>query len=315
MAEMASGERAVVVVADPIDAGALEFLRKSVEVRDVSKEPDKLITSLHEAQGLLVRSRTKVDAKLLESADSLKVVGRAGVGVDNIDVLSAHRKGVVVVNAPGAASTSVAELTLGLIIASARNFGAHLPALKSGSWTKGTNGLELEGRTAGLIGYGRIAREVARRLKALGVNVQAYDPYVSSTNDGTKLVQLDELLKTSDIISIHAALTDSNKHMFNAAAFGKMKKGAILVNVARGPLVDEAALVAALDSGHLHGAALDVFEEEPPHNERLLSHPKVVVVPHIGASTGEAQLRAGMTVAEDIVMVLNGEEPRYPVHV
>lgn len=307
--------RKVVVVADPIDAGAIEFLGHTLTVVDVSKDPAKLPEALSRAHGLLVRSRTRVDAKLLEAAPALKVVGRAGVGVDNIDVLAAHRKGVLVVNAPGAASTSVAELTVGLMIAVLRNLGSHVPALKGGKWTKGTNGLELSGRTAGLVGYGRIAWEVARRLTALGVRVQAYDPYVSSTSDGTKLVPLDELLATSDLVSLHAASTGTNRHMIDAPAIAAMKKGAVLVNVARGSLVDEAALLAALDSGHLYGAGLDVFEEEPPRNKALLQHPGVVAVPHIGASTREAQLRAGMTVAEDILRVLGGEEPRFPVHV
>jgi D-3-phosphoglycerate dehydrogenase len=306
-------KKARIVIADPIDASALKLLSGSMEVVDVSADPTKLMAAMPEAVGLLVRSRTKADQKLIDASPKLKVIGRAGVGVDNVDLAAAAKKGIVVVNSPAAASTSVAELTVGLMVAAARNFGNHVPSMKQGKWSKGGNGLELSGRTVGFVGYGRIAREAAKRLKAFGMKVQATDPFISSTPDGTPLVSLDQLLSSSDIVSLHANVTDSNRHMLNRDAFKKMKKGAILVNVARGALIDEEALLEALDEGKLTAAALDVFEEEPPKNPKLLSHQLIVATPHIGASTKEAQQRAGLMVAEDVLRVLKGEKPVCPV--
>lgn len=305
--------RPKVVVADKIDAHALARLAQEAEVVDVSANPAGLLAALPGAAALIVRGRTQVDGKLLEAAKGLEVVARAGVGVDNIDVLAAHKHSVLVVNAPAAAAVSVAELTMGLIIAAARDLGSHLPSLKAGKWTKGTNGTELAGRTIGFVGYGRIAREVAARARAFQMNPQAYDPYVTATRDGTPLMELDRLLATSDVLCVHSALTEHNRHLIDREALAKLKQGAILINVARGPLVDEEALLDALDTGHLAAAGLDVFEQEPPKNPRLLLHPKIVVTPHIGASTHEAQERAGTTVVEDVLRVLRGESPEFPV--
>ncbi len=315
MSDNSEGQPGRVVVADALDESAVALLRSHFEVVDVSKDPAKLGEAVATARALLVRSRTKVDAALFEKAPVLEVVGRAGVGVDNIDVLTAHRKGVIVVNAPGAAATSAAELTVGLLIAVARDFGSHIPALKQGQWTKGMNGFELHGRTAGIVGYGRIGREVGKRFRALGMRVIAHDPFVQRTDDGTTLVSFDELLSMSDVISIHATFVNSSEHLFRAETLGKMRKGAVLLNLARGRFVHEGDLLAALESGHLGGAGLDVFEEEPSKNTKLLQHPHVVAVPHIGASTREAQERAGRTVVEDVIRVLKGESPEFPVHV
>jgi D-3-phosphoglycerate dehydrogenase len=302
-----------VIVADPIDAAAVKLLSGEFEVVDVSKTPEKLSEVMPEASAILVRSRTKVNKALIDQGQKLKVIGRAGVGVDNVDLVAAGQRGIVVVNAPAAASTSVAELTVGLLVAVARNFSNHVPSMKQGKWTKGGQGLELLGRTVGFVGYGRIAREVAIRLKGFGMKVQAYDPFLTSTPDGTPLISLDELLKTSDVVSLHANATEANRHMINRDALSKMKKGAIIVNVARGALIDEQALLDALDAGQLAGVALDVFEEEPPKNPKLLAHPLIVATPHIGALTREAQERAGMVVARDVIKVLKGEKPEFPV--
>ncbi len=315
MTEGNAPKKGKVVIADALDASAIDLLKEHFEVLDVSKEPGRLPEAMAQARGLLVRSRTKVDAALLEKAPALEVIGRAGVGVDNIDVLAAHKRGIVVVNAPGAAAQSVAELTVGLLVAIARDFGSHIPSLKEGKWTKGTNGLELSGRTVGLIGYGRIGREVAKRLRAFGMKIQAYDPYVTKADDGTSLVSLDDLLATSDVVSLHAAAMSGNQYLLDRAAFARMRKGVLILNVARGKLIEEAALIEALESGRVAGAGLDVFEEEPPRNPKLYQHPKVVGVPHIGASTREAQEKAGRTVAEDVLRVLQGETPEFPVHV
>lgn len=306
--------RSVVVVADPLDAAALQLFRDTAEVVDATAGASALAPSVGRAQALLVRSRTKVNADLLSRAPSLRVIGRAGVGVDNIDMAEATRRRIPVVNAPAAATTSVAELTVGLLIAVARDFGSQLPALKTGAWTKAGNGRELAGRTVGFVGYGRIAREVGARLRAFGMTLQAHDPFLTASPDGIALRPLDDLLATSDVVSLHANLTPENKHLIDAARLARMKSGAILINVARGPLVDEVALLEALESGHLGGAGLDVFEAEPPKDTRLLAHPRVVATPHIGASTHEAQARAGRTTVEEVLKVLRGERPQFCVN-
>ena len=301
-------ETPVVVVADPIDPAALERLRSGpCRVIDASADPKRLPEQLADAWGLIVRSRTKVTAALLERAPRLQLIARAGVGVDNIDMAAAGVRGLRVVNAPGAASASVAELTVLFALLLVRGAFPQVVATKAGRWDRGTHGGELAGRTVGFIGYGRIAREAARRLEPFGVRFLAYDPYLRQPVDRTGLVALDELLARSDIVSVHAALTPESRHLLDANAFARMKRGAYLLNVARGPLVDEAALVSALTSGHLGGAALDVFEEEPPMNRELLEHPRVIVTPHIGASTSEAQRRAGLDTVEEVLRALRGE--------
>ena len=310
-----SEEKPRVVVADPIEPDALAELSKYAEVFDASREPGTLRPQLELAQGLLVRSRTRVDSRMLmEEAPRLRVIGRAGVGVDNIDVATATRRGIPVVNAPAAATASVAELTMGLLVAVARDFGSQIPAVKAGEWKKAGNGMELSGRTLGFVGYGRIAREVAVRAKAFGMKVQAHDPFLTESPDGTPLLPLDRLLATSDVVSLHANLTPENRHLINATTLARMRKGAILLNVARGALVDEEALLAALESGHIAGAGLDVFEDEPPRRAPLLGHPKVVPLPHIGASTREAQRRAGLVTVEEMAKVLQGRTPQFCVN-
>ena len=298
----------MVVVADAIDASALERLRAGpCRVVDASADPKRLPEQLADAWGLIVRSRTKVTAALLEKAPRLQMIARAGVGVDNIDMVAAGARGLRVVNAPAAASVSVAELTLLFALMLVRGALPQVMATKAGRWERGTHGGELAGRTVGFVGYGRIAREAARRLEPFGVRVLAYDPYLSAPVDRTELVPLDELLARSDIVSVHAAFTSENRHLIGASAFARMRHGAFLINVARGPLVDEAALLAALNSGQLAGAALDVFEEEPPMNRELLEHPRLIATPHIGASTSEAQRRAGLDTVEEVLRALRGE--------
>ncbi len=302
-------ESPLVIVADSIDTTALERLRAGpCRVVDTSAEPQRLPEHLTDAWGLIVRSRTKVTKALIEKAPRLQLIARAGVGVDNIDMAAAGARGIRVVNAPAAASASVAELTVLFALLLVRGVYPQVVATKAGRWERGTHGGELAGRTVGFIGYGRIAREAARRLEPFGVRVVAHDPYLAAPVDPTPLLPLDELLAQSDIVSVHAALTPESRHLLDANAFARMKRGAFLINVARGPLVDEAALVSALASGHLAGAALDVFEEEPPMNRELLESPRVITTPHIGASTAEAQRRAGRDTVEEVLRALR-EEP------
>lgn len=307
-------DRPLVVVADGIDAGAIaELAAGPCRVVDASAGADALAAALPGAWGLVVRSRTKVTRELLARAPQLRIIARAGVGVDNIDMDAAQAARVRVVNAPAAATVSVAELTITFYLLLARELLGPIGLTRSGTWKRGTHGHELAGKTVGFIGYGRIAREVARRAVALGLKPIAHDPFLTTSPDATPLVGLDELLASSDVVSVHAALTPENVHLLDAARIGRMKKGAYLVNVARGALVDEVALLAALESGALGGAALDVFEVEPPTRAALLAHPKLIPTPHLGASTHEAQARAGADVVAELLRALRGEPLRFAV--
>jgi D-3-phosphoglycerate dehydrogenase len=296
-----------VVIADPIDADAVKLLRSGpCEVVDATAEA-ALAGALPDAWALVVRSRTKVTKEMMAQARHLTLIARAGVGVDNVDLAAATARGIRVVNAPAAATASVAELSLAFYLMLARDLAARVAATKAGTWKRGENGTELAGKTVGFVGYGRIAREIARLLLPFHVNTIAHDPFVQTTVDGTRLMGLEEVLAQADIVSLHAASTSENHHLLNAARLASMKRGAFLVNVARGALVDEAALVAALESGHLGGAALDVFEVEPPTRKKLLGHPKVIATPHLGASTHEGQARAGRNVVDEVLRALKGE--------
>jgi D-3-phosphoglycerate dehydrogenase len=301
-------EPPLVVVADPIDQSAVERLRAGpVRVVDASADPASLKRHLGEAWGLIVRSRTKVTADLIRAAPALTLVARAGVGVDNVDLPAAGARGIRVVNAPAAATASVAELSVALYLLLVRGLYPSIASTKAGRWERSALGRELSGRTVGFLGYGRIAREVARRLEPFGAPTIAYDPFVPRSVDRTEIVPMDQVLARSDIVSLHAALTPENHHLMNAAAFARMKPGAFLVNVARGPLVDEAALLASLKEGRLAGAALDVFEVEPPMNRELLDLPNVIATPHVGAMTTEGQSRAGADVVDEVLRAARGE--------
>ena len=304
-------ETPVVVVADPIDPSALERLRGGpCRVLDVSTDPKALPAALADASMLILRSRTKATAELIRSAPRLTLIARAGVGVDNIDTAAASARGIRVVNAPAAATASVAELTVALYLLLVRGLYPALVATKAGRWERGAHGHELAGKTVGFVGYGRIAREVARRIEPFGAATIAFDPFVTAAVDRTEILPWEALLARADLVSIHAALTPANRHLLDARAFGQMKPGAFLINVARGPLVEEAALVAALRSGRLAGAALDVFEVEPPVNRELLEMPNVIATPHIGAMTAEGQARAGTEIVEEVLRALRGETLR-----
>ncbi len=295
------------MIADPIDAAAVAVLESGpCTVVDATGE-GALDAAIGEAWALVVRSRTKVTEALMARAPKLTLVARAGVGVDNVDMASASRRGIRVVNAPAAATASVAELSVALYLILARNLYQRILATKSGTWKRSENGTEISGKTVGFVGYGRIAREITRRLQPFGVVTIAYDPFVTTTTDGTRLVPLDTLLGTADFVSLHAALTPENHHLLDAARLARMKPGACVINVARGPLVDEAALLGALESGRLGGAALDVFEVEPPTRKALLEHPRLLATPHLGASTHEGQARAGRDVADEVLRALRGE--------
>ncbi|MCI4357626.1 MAG: hypothetical protein L3J95_04575 [Thermoplasmata archaeon] len=305
---MDSTDPPLVLVADPIARSAVDRLRAGpCRVVDASEDPSALDRSIGEAWGLIVRSRTKVTKDLLKQAPNLRFIARAGVGVDNIDVPAATERGIQVANAPSAATASVAELTLTFLLLLARGLYPKIVEARSGTWKRSDLGHELSGKTVGFIGYGRIAREVVRYLGPFGCPTLAYDPFVSSSSDGTRLVPLVEVLAGSDFLSVHAASTPENHHLIDATRLAGMKRGAYLINVARGALVDARALLAALNAGALAGAALDVFEVEPPTDRELLTHSKVLPTPHLGASTHEGQERAGIAVVEETLRALSGK--------
>jgi D-3-phosphoglycerate dehydrogenase / 2-oxoglutarate reductase len=298
----------LVVVADPIDRTALDRLRAGpCRVVDASGDPSTLRGQLGDAWGLVVRSRTKVTAELIGAAPHLSLVARAGVGVDNIDMSATGARGIRVVNAPGAATASVAELSVALYLLLLRGLYGAIGATKAGRWERSAHARELSGKTVGFVGYGRIAREVARRVEPFGATTIAFDPFVTETRDRTELVPFDDLLARADIVSLHAALTTENRHLIGHDAILRMKRGAYLVNVARGALVDETALLPALRDGRLAGAALDVFEIEPPTDRALLELGNVLPTPHIGAMTAEGQARAGAEIVDEVLRAARGE--------
>jgi len=307
-----------ILASDGLSEDGLAQLRTGGEVTVSPKiSAEELLAALPEYHALVVRSRTRVNAKVIEAGKNLKVVGRAGVGVDNIDVAAAVSKGVVVVNSPLAASVSVAEHTLGLMLALARLIPAADASLKQGRWEKSAfMGGELNGKTLGLLGIGRIGAETAKRAAAFGMAILAYDPYLNAgqiRQRGAEPTSFDDVMARSDYVSLHLPFTVETKGMLGATQLAKMKKGARLICAARGGVVDEDALRAALDSGQLAGAALDVFAAEPPPPNSIATHPKVVATPHVGAQTREARSRAGLMIAEEVLAALQGKELRWRV--
>ncbi|WP_456371523.1 phosphoglycerate dehydrogenase [Methanocaldococcus sp.] len=302
-----------ILVTDPLHEEAIKILEEIGDVEiatGLSKE--ELLEKIRDVDVLVVRSGTKVTRDVIEKAEKLKVIGRAGVGVDNIDVDAATEKGIIVVNAPDASSISVAELTMGLMLAAARNIPQATASLKRGEWDrKRFKGIELYGKTLGVIGLGRIGQQVVKRAKAFGMNIIGYDPYIPkevAERLGVELVDdINELCRRSDVITLHVPLTPKTKHIIGKEQIALMKKNAIIVNCARGGLIDEKALYEALKNKKIRAAALDVFEEEPPKNNPLLTLDNVIGTPHQGASTEEAQKAAGTIVAEQIKKVLRGE--------
>ena len=293
-----------IVVADDLPPSALELLGSEpgwlIDAK-TGRSPADLARALADADALLVRSTTKVTADLLKAAPKLRIVGRAGTGVDNIDVAAASGRGVLVVNAPGANSISVAEHACALMLALARAVPAADRAMKDGNWEKKKFlGSELRGKTLGIAGLGRIGQEVAHRARAFGMRVVAHDPFLSqdiAAGVGVELVSLDELLAEADFLTLHLPSNAETRHMINGERLARMKPGVRLINTARGELIDEAALARAIEQGQVAGAGLDVFEKEPPSDWALAKMPQIVATPHIAASTEEAQKLVGLDTA------------------
>ncbi len=302
----------VVLIADKLAQSTVAALGDQVEVRWVDgPDRERLLAAVPEADALLVRSATTVDAEVLAAAPKLKIVARAGVGLDNVDVDAATERGVLVVNAPTSNIHSAAEHAVALMLAAAREIPAADASLRAHTWKRSSfNGTEIFGKTVGVVGLGRIGQLVAQRLAAFGTHLVAYDPYVSPARAaqlGIELLSLDDLLARADFISVHLPKTPETAGLIGTEALAKTKPGVIIVNAARGGLVDEAALADAVRSGHVRAAGLDVFAKEPCTDSPLFELAQVVVTPHLGASTSEAQDRAGTDVAESVRLALAGE--------
>ncbi|WP_428933962.1 hydroxyacid dehydrogenase [Streptomyces sp. ACT015] len=285
----------IVIVSDALPGDAVAALEAVCDVRRVDgRDREALLAALPEADALIVRSGTRVDAEVLEHATRLRVVARAGVGLDNVDTATARALGVTVVNTPDANSVSVAELTVGLVVASVRRLTWAARSVGAGEWRRADfAGSELSGRVLGIVGFGRVGRQVARRLAAFDMRVLVHDPYADTLGDDVHATGLDDLLAVSDVVTLHLPRTPATAGLIGARELAIMKPTAHLVNTARGGIVDEDALHRALTTGALAGAALDVFATEPPGASPLLALENVVAVPHLGASTAEAQSRAG----------------------
>jgi D-3-phosphoglycerate dehydrogenase len=307
-----------ILITDGLEQDGQSILRAAGSVEDRTGITSvELPAAVSSVQAIIVRGRTRVTAEVFEAARELKVVGRAGVGVDNIDLPAAKQHRVTVVNAPVATTNAVAELAFGLLLALAREIPRADAALKNGQWTKkDLTGVELNGKTLGIIGYGRIGMEMGRRAAAFGMNVIAYDPFVQEADirlGGAESVSIQDLFGWSDFISLHMPYDVQSRDLIGPQAFAQMKDGVRLVCAARGGVMDEAALLAALDSGKVAGAALDVFATEPPGATDLVRHPRVIATPHIGAQTVEAQARAAADIAHEVLAALRGEPLRWRV--
>ncbi|XP_030352293.1 D-3-phosphoglycerate dehydrogenase isoform X1 [Strigops habroptila] len=310
---MALGKLQKVLISDSLDPCCREILQagglRVQEKPGLSKE--ELLQEIRDCDGLIVRSATKVTADVLEAAERLQVVGRAGTGVDNVDVEAATRKGVLVMNTPTGNSLSAAELTCGMILSLARQIPQAAASMKEGKWDrKKYMGMELNGKTLGILGLGRIGREVATRMQAFGMKTIGYDPIITpetSATFGVEQLPLEQIWPHCDFITVHTPLLPSTTGLLNDSTFAKCRRGVQVVNCARGGIVDEGALLRALRSGQCGGAALDVFTQEPPKDRDLVNHPNVICCPHLGASTQEAQSRCGKEIAMQIVDMATGK--------
>ena len=297
-----------ILVSDPLSEEGIHILKavKDFQV-DIKTElkPDELKAVIKDYQALIVRSATKVTKEILEQAVNLKVIGRAGVGLDNVDLPAATNKGIIVMNTPAGNTISTAEHTMSMILALARNIPAADASVKAGEWKRSKfMGVELYAKTLGVVGLGRIGTELSKRALSFGMEIIAYDPFLSkevANQLGIKVVELEELFRRSDFISVHTPLTDETRHLISDKEIALMKEGVRIINCARGGIIDEAALLKALDAGKVAGAALDVFEKEPPDfSLPLLKHKKVVLTPHLGASTEEAQVNVAIEVCQSV---------------
>ncbi|MGI0048197.1 MAG: hydroxyacid dehydrogenase [Nitrososphaera sp.] len=302
-----------VLVCDSIDQAGIDSMKRAGLSVDYKPEikPAELVSSVKDYEVVIVRSRTKITKEVVDAAANAKIIARVGVGLDNVDVKAAEEKKIRVINAPEAASIAVAELAIGLMISLARSIPRADAESKRGNWIKKElMGTQLSGKYLGIVGVGNIGRNIGRMAKGLRMNLIGYDPYPINPEyikeTGMIVTDINTLLESADIVTCHVPSTPETKHMFNAERFAKMKPTAYLVNTSRGEIIDENALYEALKSGKLAGAALDVFEVEPPTNKQLLALPNLVCTPHVGAQTREAQELASTVIAEKVIQILRG---------
>jgi len=308
-----------ILVAEPVASEGVELLRAHHDVDERhGLDPAGLAAIIGEYDALVVRSQVQVDAALITAGTRLVVIGRAGVGVDNVDLDAATQAGITVVNAPTGNTIAAAEHTLALLYGVARRIAPADASLRRGEWKRAQfTGLELRGRTLGIVGLGKIGQAIALRARAMEMTVIGVDPFVSAeqaANHGVELVEFDAMLERADVVTVHVPLTQATRGLIGRATIARMKPGAILLNVARGGILDEAAVADALRSGHLGGAGVDVFENEPPTGSPLLDAPNCLLTPHLGASTAEAQILVSEEVAAQVLDVLDGRSARYAVN-
>jgi D-3-phosphoglycerate dehydrogenase len=307
-----------ILITDGLGENGQSILRASATVDDrPGISAADLLKAVGDYDALVIRGRSRITSEVFDAAQRLRAIGRAGVGVDNIDLPAAKAHNVTVVNAPTSTTGAVAELAFGLLLAVAREIPRADAAMKTGAWLKKElEGVELNGKTLGIIGYGRIGMEMGKRAAAFGMNVIVYDPFISEdavNASGGETVSIQELYQWSDFISLHLPYDVQTRDLIGPQAFSEMKDGVRIVCAARGGIVDEVALLAALNSGKVAGAGLDVFATEPPGATELVKHPRVICTPHIGAQTVEAQARASEDIAHEVLAVLRGEPLRWRV--
>src|SRR4030043_520557 len=308
-----------ILIADPVAKEGIEALKAQAEVDvKIGLKPEELKSLIGDYEALIVRSETKATADIIQAGKKLQVIARAGVGLDNIDVEAATREGVVVVNAPTGNTMAAAEHTIAMMLALARHIPQANAKPKSGAWQRSEYmGIELRSKTLGIIGLGNVGSEVARRAQAFNMRLVGYDPFVSSDyarNLAVELVTLEQLIKTSDFLTLHLPLTSQTKMLLGAKELGKMKPTVRIINCARGGLIDEEALLKAVEAGKVAGAAVDVFVKEPVTDSILFQCDKIIVTPHLGASTTEAQAGVALEVAEQVMAVLKGQSAKYAVN-
>ena len=300
-----------ILICDKLDSFAIQELNKMGTCIDISSDENKreiLLEQIPDADLVFIRSATSIDKEVIDAGVNLKIIARCGVGLDNVDIIEATKRGIHVTNSPEANIVSVAELTVGLIIASARNLIKGNNSLKQKKWDRSAlTGIELYEKTLGFVGFGRVARLVASRMQSFGMKIVFFDPYIDeSTQNETKL-ELDELLQQSDVVSLHVVKNKETINLISKEKLSLMKQDSIIINTSRGGVVDESEVLRLVDNGKLFSAALDVYEQEPPEYTKQLTESDSITLPHLGASTREAQLKAGSDTVQNVVSILNGD--------
>ena len=300
-----------ILICDKLDSFAIQELNKMGTCIDISSDENKremLLEQIPDTDLVFIRSATSIDKEVIDAGVNLKIIARCGVGLDNVDIIEATKRGIHVTNSPEANIVSVAELTVGLIIASARNLIKGNNSLKQKKWDRSAlTGIELYEKTLGFVGFGRVARLVASRMQSFGMKIVFFDPYIDeSTQNETKL-ELDELLQQSDVVSLHVVKNKETINLISKEKLSLMKQDSIIINTSRGGVVDESEVLRLVDNGKLFSAALDVYEQEPPEYTKQLTESDSITLPHLGASTREAQLKAGSDTVQNVVSILNGD--------